>query len=128
METLKNGDFLPTLSRVLFVLIALGFLTYVGQGIIVPIAFSALLAIMLIPVCTFFIRRLHLNRVLSALLAVLLACLFIAGVIYFLSAQVSGFVQDMPAIKKQLNEHISTLQKWLDSRMHISRSEQTQYL
>lgn len=128
METLKNGDFLPTLSRVLFVLIALGFLTYVGQGIIVPVAFSALLAILLIPVCNFFIRRLHLNRVLSALLAVLIACLFIAGVIYFLSAQVSGFVQDMPAIRKQLNEHISTLQKWLDSRMHISRSEQTQYI
>lgn len=116
------------LSMTLIVLLILGYILYIGQGIIVPVLFSMLLAILLIPVCDFLQKRLRFPKVLATLVSVIIAFLFLAGIIYFLSAQISNFMQDMPAIKKQLAIHIDTLHQWIDTKMNISRSEQDQYL
>jgi predicted PurR-regulated permease PerM len=125
MET-RPSPFLIKLSLVLFILIASGFILWIGQGIIVPIAFSFLLAVLLMPVVNFLERKLP--RVISIILTLFIAVLFIAGLVYFLSWQIAHFMDDLPAIKQQINEHIRTIQTWIRSNFDLSRREQNAYV
>jgi predicted PurR-regulated permease PerM len=45
-----------------------------------------------------------------------------------LSNQISVFVNDVPSIKQHLNEHFIAVQNWIKDRLHISVTEQNQYL
>lgn len=104
----------------------LGFLIFIGQDIIVPIAFSALLAILLLPINNWLQKRI--GRVPAILLSIFASLVVIAGVIYFLSMQIADFSDDLPAIKRQLNEHMTNAQRWVRSTFNVSRKEQTAYI
>ena len=96
---------------------------FVAQDIIVPIAFSVLLSILLLPI-TNFLERKKVSRVLANFIAIIIAFLVISGLIYFLSSQISNFVQDLPSIKKHLSDHWKTIQDWIYQKFHLSQSEQ----
>lgn len=51
-----------------------------------------------------------------------------AGVIYFLSSQIAGFMQDIPSIKQHLNDHFISIQNWVREKFHVSFQEQNEYL
>ncbi len=104
----------------------LGFLIFIGQDIIVPIAFSVLLAILLLPINNWLQKRI--GRVPAILLSIFVSLIVIGGIIYFLSMQLADFADDLPAIKRQLSEHLSTVQRWVRSTFKISRKEQTAYI
>jgi len=91
--------------------------------ILVPLYFSFLLSILLLPVTNFF-EKLQFPHAFAALLSVLLAAVVIATVIYLLSAQIVAFLNDIPSIKKHLAEHYQTLQNWIETRFNISTSQQ----
>ena len=46
-------------------------------------------------------------------------------IVYFLSSQVSGFVQDIPSVKSHLSDHFTTVQKWLYQKFNFTIKEQT---
>lgn len=100
---------------------------WVAQEILVPFAFAILLAVLLLPLVTFLEKR-GVPKVLSIAIALFIAALLISAIIYFLSTQIAIFVDDIPSIKKHLNEHWITLQKWIRSKMQISLREQNEYL
>jgi predicted PurR-regulated permease PerM len=58
----------------------------------------------------------------------ILAIGFIAGIIYFLSSQISNFMEDIPSIKTHLNEHFISLQNWVKEKFHVSFEQQNEYL
>lgn len=126
MELQKKFPFLIRISLVLFCLIAFFFILYVGQDILVPIAFSTVLALLLLPMNKFLERKLN-NRVAAILLSLIISLTIIAGVIYFFSTQVAGFVDDIPRIKRQLHHHLITIQNWISNQFHLSKVEQEQY-
>lgn len=99
----------------------------ITQEILVPLAFAVLLSVLLLPLVNFLEQR-NIPRVLSIAISLLVAVLFIASIVYFLSTQIANFVDDVPSIKRHLNEHWLTLQKWIREKMHISLREQNQYL
>ena len=101
----------------------LGMLIYAGSSILMPLCFAIVLAMLLLPVVNWLIRR-KIPSVLAMLLAILLAALFTGGIIYFLSSQVAGFMNDLPGIKEKLSQHLSTLQEWVNDRLNISTKEQ----
>ncbi len=109
MEFKDQSPYLLKLSLTLFCVIAIGFIIYIGQDIIVPIAFSTLLALLLLPLN----KRLEpkIGRAASILLTISLAIIFITAIIYFFSTQIAAFVDDIPTIKKQFNQHIRTFQR-----------------
>lgn len=98
---------------------------YVAQEILVPLAFAVLLAVLLLPLVNFLENR-NIPRVLSIAISLLLAILFISAIIYFLSTQIANFVDDIPSIKKHLNDHWITVQRWIRTKMHISLREQNE--
>ena len=122
----NQSPYLVRLSLTLFCIIAISFIIYIGQDIIVPIAFSTLLALLLLPLNKNLEPKM--GRVTAILLSLCLSIIFIAAIIYFFSTQIATFVDDIPTIKKQLNEHIRTVQKWVYRQFHLTRREQTEYI
>ena len=124
MNEPKDVPFYQQLSLKLLSLAIICVLIYVGQGILVPLAFAILLAILLLPVCSF-LERHGFSRVMANLVAIFLGLGFIFSIIYFLSSQISHFVQDLPAIKKHLADHLKTVQQWASEKLDITQSQQT---
>lgn len=100
---------------------------YVSQNILIPFAFAVLLSMLLLPIVVFLESK-KTGRVFSIAIALLCATGFVAFIIYLLSNQISVFVNDVPSIKQHLNEHFIAAQNWVKDRLHISVSEQNQYL
>jgi predicted PurR-regulated permease PerM len=96
---------------------------YVGHGVLVPIYFSILLAILLLPI-TNLLEKLYFPKILANFIAVVLALSFIAGIVYFLSSQMAAFLNDIPSIKEHLAVHIADLQNWVVQELHISTAQQ----
>ncbi|MGZ8550426.1 MAG: AI-2E family transporter [Chitinophagaceae bacterium] len=101
----------------------LGMLIYVGSDILMPVCFAIVLAMLLLPLVKWLMRK-GIPGVLSILLAILFASLFVGGILYFLSSQVASFMNDLPAIKVKLTHHLSTLQNWINDQLNISKKEQ----
>lgn len=116
----------PFYTKLAFVLVSLfilGWMLYAGSSIIMPLCFAIVLAMLLLPVVNWLVRK-GLPAVPSMLLAILLAILFAGGIIYFLSSQVASFMSDLPAIKEKLNQHITTLQQWVNNHLNIDNKQQ----
>lgn len=108
------------------VLFFICYFIYVAQEILVPFAFAVLLAVLLLPLVNFLERK-NVSKVLAIAIALFLAAIFISAILYFLSTQIANFVDDVPSIKKHLNDHWITLQKWIRTKLHISLREQNEY-
>lgn len=126
MQLQKDYSFLIKLSLVLFILIAAGFIIYIGQDIFVPIALAGLLAVLLLPVNRFLEKRM--GRVPAILLSLFVFFVLFGTLLYFLVAQITNFVDDIPTIKRQLNKHLYTVQRWVYENFHLTRKEQTKFL
>lgn len=124
MIKLKPSPFHLRLPLALITLTLIGFIIQIGADIIVPLAFAVLLGVLLLPIVSFLERK-KVSRALANIIAILLAMLFMGGVIYFLSSQISSFVQDLPSIKKHLADHWKTVQQWVSQQFNLSRGQQT---
>lgn len=121
---------LPYYARLcikLLLLFIIGWIAYLGKSIIVPIYFSILLAILLLPLANA-IERLKIPQAMADLTAVLLAVFVIVLLIYFLSTQISSFVSDMPSIRRHLSEHYYAMRDWVYHKFNISITQQTVFI
>ena len=126
MQITNRSPLYVQLGFKFLVLFFICYFIYIAQEILVPFAFAVLLAVLLLPLVSFLERR-KVSRVLSIAIALFLALLVISTIIYFLSTQIAIFVDDIPSIKKHLNDHWITVQKWIRAKMHISLREQNEY-
>ena len=118
-----NIPFYVRLSLYLVSIYILGLLIYLGSDIVMPVCFAIVLAMLLLPVVNWLTRK-GVPGVPAIMLAILLATLFVGGILYFLSSQVASFMDDLPSIKEKLSHHISTLQGWINDRLNISMKQQ----
>lgn len=123
MNTVRRITYAQQLSFQLLLILLIGFFIYIGHGVLVPIYFSILLSILLLPV-TNLLQKWYVPSTLANFVAVILALAVIAAVVYFISAQMVGFLNDIPAIREHLAGHITSLQQWLEQKIHISSSVQ----
>jgi predicted PurR-regulated permease PerM len=123
----KSSPFYLKITLVLLMLSVIGGLIFIGQDIIIPLAFSILLAVLLLPFNTYLEKK-QVSRVLAIIISLTLSIVFIGGVVYFLSSQIARFINDVPAIKEHLSGHAKTLQSWITHQFNITRVEQTSIL
>jgi len=117
---------------------ALAAILYIAQGIIVPLVFSVIIAILLNPVVNFFVR-LKINRVIAILIALFLTVLVIAtiGVLIFsqvsrfltvlviatigvlIFSQVSRFSESWPVLVDKFTEMLNQTITWASSYFNI---------
>lgn len=124
MTNSKELPFYVQLSFKLLMIVLLGIILIYAQGIIVPLVFSILLSILLLPVTNFLEQKLRFPRSMANLISVVLALSIIAGVIYFFSHQMAMFLNDIPSIRSHLETHYQTLQHWVEQKFNISPTQQ----
>ncbi|RYF84509.1 MAG: AI-2E family transporter, partial [Chitinophagaceae bacterium] len=95
---------------------------FVLGDILVPVAFSILIAILLNPLYTRFEK--FMPKVPAILLTLLVAILVIAGLFYFLSTQTSVFIDSLPQIKQKLSGLLIELQSWSKEKFGINIQKQ----
>jgi len=102
-------------------------LLVLGNDIIMPLLMAFFISIMLLPVYRFF-KRYKTPDVLAIILPILLLLIFMAGIIWFFSSQVSILVADFPQIKQNVNTHINSLSNWVNETFNVTTREQTKFI
>ena len=92
------------------------------DDVLVPLAFSVLIAILLNPLCTRLEQRLP--KVPAIVLSVLIMILVIVGLFYFLSTQIAGFASSIPLIKQKSATLLVELQNWAELHFGINIQDQ----
>jgi predicted PurR-regulated permease PerM len=78
-------------------LVALFLVLYIARGIIVPLVFATILAVLLHPVVNFFVR-IRINRIIAIAITLIITFLFLAGFSALLISQVSRFTDFWPVL------------------------------
>jgi len=126
-ETMKLPFYIK-LAAILICLIAISVTFYFGSAMLSPILLSLLFAIMLRPIVSFLIRKLHFPHLLAVVLTVTLFVLIFFSVIYFISMQVSDMVNDWEIIKRNFMFHIERFQQMIIDNFHLSKREQSEII
>lgn len=106
-------------SQVTLGLVALTYVLFVGQEIIVPFVFSLIIAILLNPFVGF-LQRKGFKHVLAILTAVIVAFIIIAVLLYFIFTQASMFTDELPQLKIKFNALFETAINWVSDNFNIS--------
>lgn len=93
---------------------------YIGRGILAPLAFSFLIALLMITPCKFFEKQ-GFPRSVSALISMLLASIVFIVVFYFISNSIVSFRKDLPLMIQNLEESLRQLEVWAQKTFLISR-------
>lgn len=92
---------------------------YIGSGIIVPLIFATMIAIVLQPVVGFFVRK-KVNRVVAIIITLILAILILAAFGYFLYSQATRFSDSWPKLVDKFTEIFNTSSAWTSDQFNIS--------
>ena len=117
------SSFSTRLATNLFIICLLALIVFVGGSILIPLGFAVMLAMLLLPVVKWLVGK-GIPDIVASILAILIAIIFVAGILYFLSAQVAVFMEDLPAIKEKLQQHWTSFQTWMDETLNISKKQQ----
>jgi AI-2 transport protein TqsA len=105
-------------------LILFFFAMHVLGDILMPLAMACLLAILLNPLNTKLERTLP--RGVAAFMTVLVAVIAVAGVLYFLSAEMASFTSTIPALKAKSLIFVNTAEQWTYVHLGIATDKQVE--
>lgn len=120
--------FYAKLALVLIGIMSLGFLIHLGKEILDPLIFGFLFAILLLPLCNFFERKLKMPRSMAAFVAIFCLIAFVGGIIYLVGTQISNLAKDWPLLKAQIEKSSVDLQMWIQNTFHINAEKQMVYV
>lgn len=133
--TSRTSSKIDHIAKVLFIIGLIVTLLFFGHTILMPIVFSAFLAMVSMPVISF-LERIGLGKALSALLVVLFSTAIVTGVIFLLAIEANDIVNDLPqldkkpsqlldnptrAIDKELNTHLDKYSTIIDATVKQAR-------
>ena len=114
-------------TLVLLGIILFIYVLFTLSDILVPIAFSLLLAILLNPLNSR-LQGFRIPKVLSILLTLFIALTLVGLLLYFLSSQIAQFGEMAPILKEKFTQILTDLQHWAETSFGISIQKQTQLL
>ena len=90
---------------------------YLGRTVLIPITLAVLLSFLLAPIVNL-LRRIHLGRVLSVIVAVLLALTVILALGGLIGSQIAGLAQNVPNYATTIRSKVETVQGFATSRLN----------
>lgn len=102
-------------------------LLVVGKDIIMPIIMAFFISIMLLPIYRFLIKK-KFPETLAIILPIVFMLIFLAGIVWFFSAQISILADDFPQIKQNVAKHLQSLKEWIESLTGVKSEKQTEFL
>lgn len=119
----SSEPFYKKSTTILFGLFLLVYVLFLLSDILVPLAFSLLLAILLNPLYNR-LQRLRLPKLLAITLTLLIAILLLAGLLYFLSSQIIQFGEMVPQLKERFSLILTNLNTWIETTFGITIERQ----
>ena len=113
-ETEKEYPLYIKVPAILVGLIAAVYILYALNAILVPVAFAVLIAVLLNPLYARF--EAIMPKVPAILLTILVAVVIVGGLLYFLSTQISVFVESIPLLKQKSAMLLEQLERWTKSQ------------
>jgi predicted PurR-regulated permease PerM len=123
----QSDPFYKKITTILFGLILFVYILFVLADILIPLAFSALFAILLNPLCNKF-QKLKIPKIISIILTLLVAFLLLGGILYFLSSQIIQFGEMVPQLKEKFTQVLTDVQHYVERTFGITIQKQMQYL
>ena len=122
----QNGLFRT--AAAFFIVGCILLLIYFGSGILFPLILAGLFAVLLRPIVKFLNEKLHIPGVIAIVITLVFAIAIGSAILYFMSYQISEFMNDLPTIKKNIQQNIWRLQSWISGKFGYSISEQKKYV
>lgn len=110
----------------LFIVLAFSIL-YFAKPFLIPLAISAMIAMLLVPICRG-LERHKIPRVLASTLCTLLTLILLLGICYLLINEVISLGRDMPVIDKKLNEMLNSGHAFISEHFQLPIDKQKEYL
>ena len=123
----KKYPFFFRSTVTLFGIILFVYILFVLRTIMVPLAFSLMIAILLNPFVNFLVKK-KIGQIPAIIISLLVMILFVAGVMYFISSQLVKFSDNMPVLQQKFSMLFHDLQLWLQNNYSLSLDKQTQYI
>ncbi len=124
---MKTYPFWLKWSVILLGLVLLFFILSAAKFILMPLAFAALLAMLLEPLSRQF-EKLKAGRIPSILLSMLVVFVVLAGLFFLLSVQVIQFADQLPEAGERLNTLRAELVTFMQQTFGIAPEQQIKYL
>ena len=128
IQKVLSLPFYTKLACALISIIALGYITHIGQTIIVPLILGSLFALLLVPVCNWLEQKLKFHRTVAAMVALILFFGLIGGVFTIIGSQLTMLKDDWPAFENQINTGVSSLQDWITQTFNVGHTKQSEYV
>jgi predicted PurR-regulated permease PerM len=110
----------------LFFILAIAALYY-GRPFLVPLAFAAILAMLLCPVVAWLEKK-GVNKALAVVLAVLIVVLFLAGIVWLISCKVSDIANNAGDIEQSLTKKVEEIKKTIGTSLGIPPQKQQEMM
>jgi len=123
----KEYPFFIKSTVILFGLTLLTYALVSLRDILVPVAFAMIIAILLNPLVNKFKNR-NISHLFSIIIAMLIALIVFAAILYFLSSQIVGFGENIPALKSKFASLLHQLQEWVQMKFGLAINKQVQLL
>ncbi len=117
MNTMKM-PFYAKASLIFIGLFAFTGMLYIARGIIVPLIYSIIIAILVNPLVRLFVSK-GMNRILAIAVSLILVLFTILLFLVLLSTQMRVFTQSLPQLMDKLHETISNSVSWVSSNFNI---------
>jgi predicted PurR-regulated permease PerM len=117
-------DTLPFYAKTTFVLLLLsliGLLVFYLHGILFPVYFALLLALVLLPMIVR-LRRFGIPSIPAILLALFIAIIIVSGIVYLLVTQIAAFMKDWPQLQQNFELSIVNVNRWLIEHFHVKHN------
>ncbi|HEY5407514.1 MAG TPA: AI-2E family transporter [Ginsengibacter sp.] len=111
----------------LFGIILFVFVLFMLKGIMIPLAFSLMIAILLNPIVNKLVQK-KIPKVIAIIIALLAFVLFTAGIMVFISSQMAKFSTNMPELQQKFSSLFGQFQLWLRDNYSVSLAKQQQLL
>lgn len=120
--------FVLRLALILVSILGLGYLAKIGKGVLAPLFFSVLMALLFLPFANFLERKMRFSRTISTFSSLLMMFILLTGLVYFFSTQLSDFVNDFPVFQRQVSKSFNELQVWVSKSFHLNFNSQMDYI
>ena len=115
------------LNAVFLLVILTTVVLYYGKEFLVPLLFSILFAMLLLPVCKK-LEKWGFSRIWSTLCGILIILAFIAGILAIIIGQGTALADDLPGMQAKAQEFLILTQSWVQDNYGIAPDKQAEYL
>ncbi|MBD0256483.1 MAG: AI-2E family transporter [Cytophagales bacterium] len=120
----------PLYVKVAMVLISLALLLWglsLGAGLLVPLSFSFLFALLLHPLSAR-LESWKVPRVLAIFICLIVIIAALVGIMYFIVSQLMNFGDDLPELQARFNQLLAEIQGFIAERFGVNETRQLDWL